>query len=77
MKPRVAKGTRDFSAQEVAKRQYVMHVLRTTFEVFGYSPMSPSVLKIEVALGRGPAEAVLWTTDLSYDYVKINAEYRT
>ena len=23
------------------------------------------------------AQAVIWTTDLSYDYVKINAEYRT
>ena len=46
-------------------------------EAQGQAAMSPSVLKIEVALGRGPAEAVLWTTDLSYDYVKINAEYRT
>ena len=39
MKPRVAKGTRDFSAQEVAKRHYVMSVLRKAFERFGYSPL--------------------------------------
>ena len=32
---------------------------------------------IEVALGSGEAEAVVWTCDFSYDYVKINAEYHT
>ena len=46
-------------------------------EAQGQAAMAPSVLKMEVALGRGSVEAVLWTTDLSYDYVKINAEYRT
>ncbi|MGD8804158.1 MAG: bifunctional ornithine acetyltransferase/N-acetylglutamate synthase, partial [Gammaproteobacteria bacterium] len=30
-----------------------------------------------VALNRGSELATVWTTDLSYDYVKINAEYRT
>jgi len=32
---------------------------------------------VRVELGRGPAEATVWTCDFSYDYVKINAEYRT
>lgn len=32
---------------------------------------------IRIALGRGTAGARIWTSDLSYDYVKINAEYRT
>jgi glutamate N-acetyltransferase/amino-acid N-acetyltransferase len=32
---------------------------------------------IAVALGRGRAAARIWTCDFSYDYVKINAEYRT
>ena len=32
---------------------------------------------IHVTLGRGEASARLWTCDFSYDYVKINAEYRT
>ncbi len=32
---------------------------------------------IHVTLGRGAASARLWTCDFSYDYVKINAEYRT
>ena len=34
-------------------------------------------LLIEIALNRGDAGAVIWTTDLSYDYVRINAEYRS
>jgi len=33
--------------------------------------------KITVKLGAGKAEARVYTTDLSYDYVKINAEYRS
>ena len=32
---------------------------------------------VRVALNRGRAEATVWTCDLSFDYVKINAEYRT
>lgn len=32
---------------------------------------------IRVALGRGSEKARVWTCDFSYDYVKINAEYRT
>jgi glutamate N-acetyltransferase/amino-acid N-acetyltransferase len=30
-----------------------------------------------VVLSRGDFTEHLWTCDLSYDYVKINAEYRT
>jgi glutamate N-acetyltransferase/amino-acid N-acetyltransferase len=30
-----------------------------------------------VELNRGPAGTTVWTCDFSYDYVKINAEYRT
>jgi glutamate N-acetyltransferase/amino-acid N-acetyltransferase len=32
---------------------------------------------IRIALGSGEASATVWTCDFSYDYVKINAEYRT
>ena len=37
---------------------------------------SPELL-VRVSLGRGDARAAVWTCDFSYDYVKINAEYRT
>ena len=46
-------------------------------EVLGQEAMDPTDLVVEVALSRGDEQAVIWTTDLSYDYVKINAEYRT
>jgi len=32
---------------------------------------------IQIDLGMGEHTAAVWTTDLSYDYVKINAEYRS
>ncbi len=32
---------------------------------------------VHVDMGHGPAEAQLWTTDLTHDYVSINADYRT
>jgi glutamate N-acetyltransferase / amino-acid N-acetyltransferase len=32
---------------------------------------------VRVDLGLGTSEAEVWTCDLSYDYVRINADYRT
>jgi len=32
-------------------------------------------IEIEIDLGSGNEEATIWTSDLSFDYVKINAEY--
>lgn len=32
---------------------------------------------IHIGLGRGAADARIWTSDLSYEYVRINAEYRS
>jgi len=34
-------------------------------------------VELEVALAAGRGQALVWTCDLSYDYVRINAEYRT
>ena len=39
--------------------------------------MGKPEFELRVALNRGAAAATLWTCDLSFDYVKINAEYRT
>lgn len=39
--------------------------------------MSEQDVRIEISLGLGRDAATVWTTDLSYDYVKINAEYRS
>jgi glutamate N-acetyltransferase/amino-acid N-acetyltransferase len=43
----------------------------------GQRVMQQSDITIRVVLGRGKAEATLWTCDFSYDYVKINASYRS
>jgi glutamate N-acetyltransferase/amino-acid N-acetyltransferase len=39
--------------------------------------MSADEITIRIGLGRGEAQARIWTTDLSHDYVRINAEYRS
>ncbi len=36
-----------------------------------------SEISVRVSLGLGDGSATVWTCDLSYDYVSINAEYRT
>jgi len=46
-------------------------------EAQAVAAMGKPEFELRVALDRGAAAATLWTCDLSYDYVKINAEYRT
>jgi glutamate N-acetyltransferase / amino-acid N-acetyltransferase len=46
-------------------------------EAQGVAAMAKPEFTVRVALNRGRAAATVWTCDLSYDYVKINAEYRT
>ncbi|MGC2047000.1 MAG: bifunctional glutamate N-acetyltransferase/amino-acid acetyltransferase ArgJ [Gallionella sp.] len=43
----------------------------------GQRVMQQSEITIHVVLNRGAANATLWTCDFSYDYVKINASYRS
>ena len=43
----------------------------------GVAAMKKPEFKVRAVLNRGRANATLWTCDLSFDYVKINAEYRT
>jgi glutamate N-acetyltransferase / amino-acid N-acetyltransferase len=43
----------------------------------GQRVMKQSEITVRVVLGRGQASATVWTCDLSYDYVKINADYRS
>jgi glutamate N-acetyltransferase/amino-acid N-acetyltransferase len=46
-------------------------------EALGQQVMDQTEITVRVVLNRGSAEARVWTCDLSYDYVRINAEYRT
>ncbi len=43
----------------------------------GQNVMKQSEIVIRVLLNRGESSATIWTCDLSYDYVKINASYRS
>ena len=43
----------------------------------GQRVMKQSEITVRVLLNRGEACATVWTCDLSYDYVKINASYRS
>ena len=46
-------------------------------EADGQRVMKQSEITVRVVLGRGEAADTVWTCDLSYDYVKINADYRS
>ena len=43
----------------------------------GARVMKPAEITVRVDLGRGSHAAKVWTCDFSYDYVKINADYRS
>ena len=46
-------------------------------EEMGAAVMAEKEITIRVDLGRGQAKDTVYTCDLSYDYVKINADYRS
>lgn len=46
-------------------------------EELGQLEMKRDEITVRIHLGRGSASATTWTCDFSYDYVKINAEYRS
>lgn len=46
-------------------------------EAQGQEVMKHPEISMRILLNRGHAKATIWTCDFSYDYVKINADYRT
>ncbi|HMT91847.1 bifunctional glutamate N-acetyltransferase/amino-acid acetyltransferase ArgJ [uncultured Thiothrix sp.] len=46
-------------------------------EELGQVEMKRDEINVRIQMGRGAASATTWTCDFSYDYVKINAEYRS
>jgi histidyl-tRNA synthetase len=52
-KPSIPKGTRDFSSTEVAKRQYIIQIIKSNFEKFGFQPIeTPSFENSETLMGK-------------------------
>jgi len=53
IKPKIPKGTRDFSSEEIFKRNYIKEILISVFEIFGYEPIeTPSFEKLETLIGQ-------------------------
>ena len=78
-KPSIPKGTRDFSPQEVAKRQYIIQIIKTNFEKFGFAPIeTPSFENSETLMGKYGEEGdrLIFKILNSGDYLeKANAEH--
>jgi histidyl-tRNA synthetase len=52
-KPSIPKGTRDFSPNEVAKRQYIIQIIKNNFEKFGFQPIeTPSFENSDTLMGK-------------------------
>ena len=52
IKPSTPKGTRDFSSQDIAKRNYLKNILQSNFEEYGFSPIeTPSFEKLKTLTG--------------------------
>ncbi|WP_437920713.1 histidine--tRNA ligase [Sphingobacterium sp. LRF_L2] len=53
IKPSLAKGTRDFSPQEMERRNYIFDTLRTVFKKFGYNEIqTPSFENLSTLTGK-------------------------
>ncbi|MDH3698441.1 MAG: histidine--tRNA ligase [Flavobacteriaceae bacterium] len=52
-KPSIPKGTRDFSPQEVAKRDYIIDCIKKHFTIFGFAPIeTPSFENLNTLMGK-------------------------
>lgn len=52
-KPSIPKGTRDFNAAEVAKRSYIIDLIKEQFQIFGFQPIeTPSFENSETLMGK-------------------------
>ncbi len=77
-KPSIPKGTRDFSPAEVAKRQYIISIIKSNFEKFGFQPIeTPSFENSETLMGKYGEEGdrLIFKILNSGDYLsKVDAE---
>ncbi|MDR3184551.1 MAG: histidine--tRNA ligase [Prevotellaceae bacterium] len=52
-KPGIPKGTRDFSPDETARRNYIFDTIRTVFKRYGYAPIeTPALENLSTLLGK-------------------------
>src|SRR6187431_2466242 len=52
-KPSIPQGTRDFSAEVVRKRNYILSGIRSAFELYGFEPLeTPAMENLETLMGK-------------------------
>jgi histidyl-tRNA synthetase len=52
-KPSIPKGTRDFSTEEMQRREYIFDTIRQVFRLYGYQPIeTPAMENLPVLLGK-------------------------
>jgi histidyl-tRNA synthetase len=52
-KPSIPKGTRDFTPQEMVRRNYIFDVIRNIFQTFGYQPIeTPAMENLSTLTGK-------------------------
>lgn len=51
--PAIPKGTRDFNAEELYKRHFIMNTIRNVYELFGFEPIeTPTMEKLNILTGK-------------------------
>ena len=76
-------GVKDFDLSKVQVALDDVYIVRNGGKASDYTEergqaiMDKSDITIHINLERGDSEVKVWTCDFSYDYVRINAEYRT
>ncbi|MGG9963313.1 histidine--tRNA ligase [Ferruginibacter sp. SUN106] len=52
-KPSIPQGTRDFSAEEIRKRNHILSTIKTVFELYGFQPLeTPAMENLETLMGK-------------------------
>ncbi len=52
-KPSIPQGTRDFSAEVIRKRNYILSTIKTVFELYGFQPLeTPAMENLETLMGK-------------------------
>ena len=82
-KPSIPKGTRDFSAEEMQRREYIFDVIKKVFKLYGYQPIeTPAIENLSTLLGKYGEEGdkllfrILNSGDYLSNVTDINLESR-
>ena len=81
-KPSIPKGTRDFNANEVAKRSYIIETVKQQFQHFGFQPIeTPSFENSDTLMGKygDEGDRLIFKILNSGDYLKkiSDSDYQT